>query len=252
VTGLHPELRDEPAAGLPVPERALAVGAHPDDIEFGAAGTLARWAAQGTHVTMLVVTDGSKGTWDRHADPSALAAARRAEQQAAAAVLGASDVVFLDHPDGELEYSMSLRGELCAWVRMVRPGIVLTHDPWQRYQLHPDHRVTGLAAVDGVVAARDPLFFPDQIDGGLEHHRPDAVLLWSADEPDHHEDVAGTLDLKVAALLCHSSQGGTTMGGADGDEAARREFAGRIAARAETAGAAAGLAAAEAFRRLTP
>jgi LmbE family N-acetylglucosaminyl deacetylase len=249
MTDLHPDLR---AAGLPPldpPPSALAVGAHPDDVEFGAGGTLARWAAAGTTVTLLVMTDGSKGSWDPDADPAAVAARRTAEQQAAADELGAAEVLHAGHVDGELEYSMALRGQVCEFIRKVRPAVVLSHDPWQRYQLHPDHRATGLAVVDGVVAARDHLFFPDQ---GLAAHRPTALLLWFPDEANHWEDVSGSLDRKVAALLCHTSQGTTTMGGAPDGEAARRSFATRIENRAAEAGRIAGLAAAEAFRRITP
>jgi len=251
VPGLHPDLAD-PAAGLPVPRRALAVAAHPDDAEFGAGGTLAKWAAAGVEVAILVITDGSKGTWDPRAATAELIGARRREQQQAAAVLGAATVGFLDYPDGELEYSLALRGRVCEWVRRLRPDIVLGHDPWQRYQLHPDHRVAGLACVDGVVAARDPLFFPEQVAAGLAAHRPGAILLWSADEPNHWEDIADALERKLAALLCHRSQGETTMGGAQDAEEARREFERRVQRRASEAGAAAGMAAAEAFRRLTP
>ena len=249
--GLHPDLAD-PAPGLPLPRRALAVAAHPDDAEFGAGGTLAKWAAAGTHVAILVVTDGSKGSWDPGAGAAAMVATRRREQEEAAAALGAQEVGFLDYPDGELEYSLALRGRVCAWVRRVRPDVVLGHDPWQRYQLHPDHRAAGLACVDGVVAARDHLFFPEQIAAGLPAHRPGALLLWSADEPNHWEDVSATLDRKLAALLCHRSQGETTMGGAHGSAAARLAFEQRVRSRAAATGAPAGLAAAEAFRRLTP
>ena len=231
------------------PARALAIGAHPDDAEFGAGGTLAKWADAGCAVTVLIVTDGSKGTWDPGADPADLAAARRIEAAAAADALGGATTIFLGHVDGELEYSMELRAEVCEQIRIVRPDVVLGHDPWQRYQLHPDHRAAGLAAVDGVVAARDPLFYPDL---GPGHHRPAALLLWSADEPNHWEDVSGWLERKVAALLEHASQGVTTMGGAEQGGAARDEFAARIASRAAEVGAPVGLTAAEAFRRITP
>lgn len=251
MTGLHPDLRDFPG-DLPVPSRVLAVGAHPDDVEFGAAGTLAKWADAGADVTIAVVTDGSKGTWDPAADPTALVTTRRAEQRAAADVLGASRVRFGEHVDGELEYSMDLRAEMCRWIREVRPDVVLTHDPWQRYQLHPDHRVTGLAVVDGVVAARDHHFFPGQAASGLAPHRPAALLLWSADEANHWEDVSATLGRKIDALLRHESQSTTTLGGAASDQEAHRAFAERVAAHAAAAGSIPGLAAAEAFRRLTP
>jgi len=248
VTDLYPDLRNT-TPPLPPPSSAMAIGAHPDDAEFGAGGTLAAWAAAGCRVTLLIVTDGSKGTWDPDADPGALAAAREAEARAAGAELGAADVRFLGHIDGELEYSMALRAEVCEQIRLVRPDVVLSHDPWQRYQLHPDHRATGLAAVDGVVSARDPLFFPDQ---GLAHHRPSALLLWSADEPNHWEDISSSIESKVAALLEHVSQGTTTMGGAEEGEAARSAFEDKITERAATVGSPMGLAAAEAFRRITP
>jgi LmbE family N-acetylglucosaminyl deacetylase len=247
-TGLYQDLGDRPGP-LPLPERALAVGAHPDDIEFGAGGTLARWAAAGCRVTMLVVTDGSKGTWDPAISPADLVGVRFHEQQAAAAALGAAEVIHLGKVDGELEYTMRLRAEICHHIRATRPTVLLSHDPWQRYQLHPDHRATGMGAVDAMVAARDHLFFPEQ---GLPPHRPAAMLLWSADAPDHWEDIAGTLDTKVTALLCHSSQGTTTMGGAEMGDDRRHIFAERIRDWAARSGEAAGLGAAEAFKRLRP
>jgi LmbE family N-acetylglucosaminyl deacetylase len=252
VTGLHPELRDPSSGGLPVPGRALAVAAHPDDAEFGAGATLARWAAAGAEIAILVITDGSKGSWDPQATPADLVATRRGEQEQAAEALGAGRVVFLGHRDGELEYSLALRGEVCEWIRRLRPDVVLGHDPWQRYQLHPDHRVAGLACVDGVVAARDHLFFPEQAAAGLRPHRPGSLLLWSPDEPNHWEDAAGTLDRKVTALLCHHSQGRSTMGGAQEASEAREAFERRVRRRAGEVGAAVGLAAAEAFRLISP
>ena len=247
-----PSATDPPGsapAPLDVPSSALTIGAHPDDAEFGAGGTLARWAAQGCEVTMLVVTDGSKGTWDPHLSLEELTASRRREQQAAADVLGATGVIHLDHVDGELEYSMALREELCRWIRTVRPEVVLSHDPWRRYMLHPDHRATGLGAIDGVVAARDHLFFPHQ---GLDKHRPRAVLLWQADVVDHREDIAGTFDTKIEALLCHSSQTVTTMGDAASSEEARTLFVERMREVAGGHGAGAGIELAEGFKLLEP
>ncbi len=249
VTNLYGELGGHDRNTLERPERALAIGAHPDDIEFGAGGTLAKWAAEGTEVTMVIVTDGSKGTWDEAVPSWELVAVRKDEQLAAARALGAAHVIHLDLIDGELQYSMDLRAEMCRQIRLARPGVVLSHDPWQRYQLHPDHRTTGLAVVDGVVAARDHLFFPEQ---GLRAHRPDALLLWSADEHDHWEDIVTTVDRKIEALLLHSSQGTTTMGGADQDELKRQAFADRIRGWARDHGREAGLKAAEAFKRLDP
>lgn len=231
------------------PTRVLAIGAHPDDIEFGAGGTVAKWAAAGAAVTMLIVTDGSKGTWDSDVDPDSLVATRLAEQAAAARTLGVASVRHLDEVDGELEYSMDLRKEMCRQIRDIKPDVVLSHDPWQRYQLHPDHRATGWAVLDGVVSARDHLFFPEQ---NLAAHRPSSVLLWSADEPDHWEDISGTFETKIDALLCHSSQGTTTMGGAEQSRQSRQEFINRMRNWANKQGNAAGLEAAESFKRITP
>jgi len=247
-TDIYRELAG-PDRDLQPPDRALAVGAHPDDIEFGAGGTLAIWAAAGCEVTMLIVTDGSKGTWDPAMSGPDLVAIRHAEQSMAGAALGAGDIIHLDHVDGELVYTMDLRREMCRHIRLAKPDVVLTHDPWQRYQLHPDHRATGWSVVDGVVSARDSLFFPEQ---GLDAHRPASILLWSADEPNHWVDIEAGFDAKVAALLCHSSQTATTMGGADLDENRRDRFIHELRDWAAQQGIAAGHAAAESFRRLVP
>lgn len=237
------------AVDLQTPASALAIGAHPDDIEFGAGGTLAKWAAAGCRVVMLIVTDGSKGAWDTEQNQDELVATRGDELRAAAEVLGARETVQLGYIDGELEYSMELRGRICEQIRIHTPEVVLSHDPWQRYQLHPDHRVTGFGATDGVVAARDHLFFKDQ---NLAPHRPKAILLWSADEANHWEDIVATIDTKVRALLCHTSQGATTMGGDVTEESNAHAFGARISEWASQTGVEAGLKRAEAFRRITP
>ncbi|HLU32075.1 MAG TPA: PIG-L deacetylase family protein [Acidimicrobiia bacterium] len=248
MTNLYDDLRPRPGP-LPTPASALTIGAHPDDAEFGAGGTLARWVRDGCELTMLVVTDGSKGSWDEAMSISELVSKRREEQRRAAEVIGASEVIHLDHIDGELEHSMALREEMCRWIRTVQPTIVLGHDPWRRYMLHPDHRAAGLGLIDGVVAARDHLFFPDQ---GLEKHRPEAILLWQADEPNHYEDIGGTFDVKIAALLEHSSQAQTTMGDAAASDEARAEFVDRMRRLAAETGRAAGLELAESFRLIRP
>lgn len=235
---------------LPIPERALAIGAHPDDIEFGAGATLARWADSGCRVVMAIVTDGSKGTWDPRRSPADLATAREREQQAAAAVIGAADVLHLGYVDGELENSSELRSRIARVIRLHTPNIVLSHDPWQRYQLHPDHRATGMGVVDGVVAARDPLFFPDH---GIAHHRPDTLLLWSADEPDHAEAIDDPyIERKLEALLCHASQAETTMDRAHDGEDQRARFEQRVRSWAERLGEPFGAPLAETFKRITP
>jgi LmbE family N-acetylglucosaminyl deacetylase len=232
---------------LPIPRRALAIGAHPDDIDFGCGGTLAKWAAAGCGVTELVLTDGSKGSWDPTVDRAALILERQEEQRAAAAALGAGDVMFLRHVDGELASGLAERAEVCRVIREVRPDVVLGHDPWKRYRLHPDHRHAGFLTVEGIVAARDPHFFADQ---GLAAHRPTCLLLWEADEVDHVEDIEEFIAPKIAALLAHRSQWESTMGIGAEPSAEQWAFESRIRDRAADAGDAAGLALAEAFKRL--
>lgn len=193
---------------LAPPACALAIGAHPDDIEFGCGATLARWATAGTEVHFLILTDGSKGTWNVDDDLAALVQTRRTEARDAATTLANATVHFGDFVDGELESDGAGRELVCRVIRDVRPQIVLGHDPWQRYRLHPDHRHAGWLTVDGIVGARDPHFFPGI---GGTHHRPDALLLFEADEPNHAEPADGWTDTKANALLCHLSQWRSTM-----------------------------------------
>lgn len=137
------------STNLATPASALAVGAHPDDIDFGCGATLAKWAADGCVVNLLVCTDGSKGTWDPDADEVELVATRQNEQRAAAAALGATgEVGFLGYVDGELDSSLEQRAQVAWWIRKTKPSVVLGHDPWKRYRLHPDHRHAGLLVTD--------------------------------------------------------------------------------------------------------
>ena len=230
------------------PASALAVAAHPDDVEFGCGGTLARWAAAGCVVHHLVLTDGSKGTWDVDADPVALVAARQIEQRAAAAALGAGgEVRFLERVDGELEADVDTRLAVAAAIRELRPEVVLGHDPWRRYRLHPDHRAAGWVVCDAVVAAREPHV---RI-GALSAWRPTALLLWEADEPDVAVDVSDHVDAKIAALLAHASQLRSTMAVDDAtDVAAVARFRRRVLDRLAEWGRQVGVAHAEAFKHL--
>ncbi|HEY5108740.1 MAG TPA: PIG-L deacetylase family protein [Acidimicrobiales bacterium] len=238
---------------LPTPRVALAVGAHPDDIEFGAGATLARWAAAGCRVHHLVLTDGSKGSWDPEADLGRLVASRKQECRAAASVLdggraGTEERVrFLDAVDGELVNDVDTRREVARVIREVRPDVLLGHDPWRRYRLHPDHRAAGFLTLDALVAARDPHYVPEL---GIEPHRPTALLLWEADLPNHVERSGRFEAVKVDALLCHHSQFESTMGltGGQGAEASGKEvFASRVARQLAQHGAVAGIDAGEAF-----
>jgi len=235
---------------IEVPAVALAIGAHPDDVEFGAGATLAKWAAHGCAIHHLVLTDGSKGTWNADADTHGLIATRQSEQREAARRLAGpssslGSVTFLGQVDGELESTLALRGEVARCIRTVRPDVVLGHDPWKRYRLHPDHRHAGWLACDGIVAARDPHFFREH---GLAHHRPTTLLLWEADEPDHAEDVTGYVDAKLDALEAHASQFESTMNATSDQQLV--EFRARIVGRLAELGAPHGIGGAEVFKRI--
>ncbi len=234
------------------PASALAIGAHPDDVEFGCGGVLAKWAAAGCVIHHLVCTDGSKGTWDADADTVELAARRQVEQRDAARRLAGGveasvgEVRFLGHVDGELDSSLEVRGEVARVIRELKPAVVFGHDPWKRYRLHPDHRHAGLLACEGIVAARDPHFFRDQ---GLAPHRPDALMLFEADAPDHVEDVTGFVDAKLDALEAHTSQFESTMKALDEEQLGA--FRERIRVRLRELGEPFDLAAAEVFKLIT-
>ncbi len=239
---------------LEPPTRALAVGAHPDDVEFGCGATLAKWAGAGCEILHVVCTDGARGTWDADQDPSELVLRRQVEQRAASRALGGrGEVVFLGWPDGELECGLRQRFQLAEVIRSFQPDVVLGHDPWRRYRLHPDHRNAGFLLTDAVVAARDPLFFPEL---RSSHHRPRTILLFEADEPDHLEDVTDFFDVKLRALLEHKSQLRSTMRIDDDDltsasgAAALAAFTERLRGRLSEAGSAEGLPLAEAFKRI--
>jgi len=235
------------SSDLEVPSVALAIGAHPDDIEFGCGGTLAKWAASGCIVHHLVLTDGSKGTWNPDADTTALIAQRQIEQREAARRLGAQgEVVFMHQVDGDLTDTRELRGEIARHIRRLRPQVVLSHDPWKRYRLHPDHRHAGFLTCDAIVAARDPHFFKEH---GIAHHRPQHLLLWEADEPDHGEDIGSFVDQKISALLAHESQFESTMKAID--QTALDKFSQRMRTRMAELGQRINRPAAEIFKRIS-
>lgn len=242
-------LNSASTVNLSTPVSALAIGAHPDDVEFGCGALLAKWAAEGCVIHHLVCTDGSKGTWDADADVAALALRRQDEQREAARRLCAGrtesigEVRFLGYVDGELDSGLRQRGEVAKVIRELQPQIVLGHDPWKRYRLHPDHRHAGLLACEGIVAARDPHFFKEH---GIPHHRPDALVLWEADEPDLVEDVSDYVDIKLDALRAHESQFESTMKAID--DHALDKFDQRIRNRLGDLGRPFGVDAAEVFK----
>lgn len=213
------------STNLPTPKSALAIAAHPDDVEFECGATLAKWAASGCVIHHLICTDGSKGTWDENADTEALVGIRMDEQREAARRLGATGSVnFLGAVDGELTSDLDMRREVARVIRETTPDVVFGHDPWKRWRLHPDHRNAGFLAVEGIVAARDPFFFP-KLD--LPRHRPEALLLFESEEPNHIEDVSSFTEPKIHALLAHESQFETTMVITDNPDSETAEFQSR-------------------------
>jgi LmbE family N-acetylglucosaminyl deacetylase len=187
-------------------KRVLAIMAHPDDADLICAGTLAKWIKIGQEVHYVVCTCGDKGTKDPHMTPHHLAAIREEEQLAAARKLGVEDVIFLRHKDGELEATKEFRAELAMLIRHCKPDIVITHDPWRPYLLHPDHRAVGITVCDAIVSARDHLFLPAQTAIGLKPFEPAQLYLWGAAEPDYVEDITETIDLKLEVIAEHKSQ----------------------------------------------
>lgn len=224
------------------PARAIAVFAHPDDSDIAAGGTLARWAAAGCDVHVVVCTLGDKGTTERNCDPNELAATRSAEVRAAQSILGVHGVYELARPDGELENDLSLRRELVGLMRLVRPEVLVCPDPTavffgDQYFNHHDHRSVGFAALDAAApAARSPLYFPE----AGEPVAIDVAYLTGSLEPDTFVDIGGTVDAKADAILCHRSQLGETG----------EWFRSVVRERAEQAGDLAGVAFAESFRRI--
>lgn len=195
----------------------MVVVAHPDDAEFSSAGTIAKLADDGKNVIIIQVTSGDKGTADPTISPEELARAREVEELEAAKRLGVKETVFLRCTDGELVPDLILREKIVRSIRAYRPDVIITHDPFRAYALHPDHRAVGMAAVDAVYpTARDPHYFPEHLRAGLEPHKTAEVWFFGAENPDLFVDITDTFDKKIYALWAHVSQVG------DGDGMAER------------------------------
>lgn len=194
--------------------RALVVTAHPDDMEFGSAGTIARWADEGAEVTLCIVTDGSTGTQDRELMGAPLAEIRREESAAAAEVLGIHELVWFGYSDGYVEYDQDLKRELARLFRTYRPHRFVVMDPTptieDRFINHPDHRAVGQACLDvSMTSGTTPGIFPELLDEGLDPWRG-LLELWIAGPAAGPVavDISSTIDRKIEALLCHKSQVG--------------------------------------------
>jgi LmbE family N-acetylglucosaminyl deacetylase len=187
----------------------MVVSPHPDDCEFGVAGTVARLTKEGKQVVYVICTNGDKGTSDRNLKPEKLAEIREKEQLAATKVLGVKETVFLRYPDQGLEDGHDFRRNLVRQIRHFRPFAVATADPYRKYMWHRDHRITGIVTLDAVFPyARDHLAYPELLEEGLEPHKVRETWFWGAEEPNYRVDITDTIDIKMAALACHQSQVG--------------------------------------------
>ena len=195
-------------------ERVLVVTAHPDDVDFGASGTVAGWTATGIEVTYAIVTNGDAGGSDHSVPREEIPAIRQFEQRAAAAAVGVTDVRFLGYVDGELVVSHDLRRDISRVIRQVRPDRMLIQSPdrnWERIAAsHPDHMAAGQAAIQAVYPdARNPFAHPTLLtDEGLEAWTVREVWVMAGTEPNHFVDITDRFDSKIAALRAHESQTG--------------------------------------------
>lgn len=227
-----------------IPERALLIYAHPDDIEFSVAGTVAKWTQQGCEVTYVVITDGNAGSHEEGMTKEKIAAIRREEQTAAAHTAGAQNCVFLGYDDGMLQPTLTLRKDLVREIRRYKPNVVICGDPTfyysETYINHPDHRAAAVAALEAVFpAAEMPLAFPELADEGLTPHKTNYVYVSSSRDADLYINITDSIDTKIEALRQHKSQ----IGDWDPEEMIKSWSAGT--------GKKVGFAHAESYRRVT-
>lgn len=209
--------QSKPKLATSTPERVLIIVAHADDIEFGAAGSVARWTEEGAKVVYCIITDGAAGSNEPDADLVELARLRQAEQCEAAETVGVTDVRFLGYADGTLQPTLDLRRDLTRLIREVRPDRVIAQDPTtvlveDRYINHPDHRAAGEAALYAVFpSAETRPIFPELLEEGYEPHHVKELYLTLTTRPDTFVDISATMDRKVKSLLAHRSQVGADV-----------------------------------------
>lgn len=198
---------------LTTPKVFLAVVAHPDDIEYSIGGSVAKWVREGCEAYYYILTNGNKGSSDPSANPSDVQETRRAEQRAAADLLGVKDVFFGDYDDCCLQCSLGVKKNIARVIRQVKPEVVFTYDPSMLYAAdegfinHPDHRAAGQATLDAVFPlARDHLSFPELLAEGHEPHKTKTILLNNLERQNCYVDITDTLQLKLDALFLHASQ----------------------------------------------
>ncbi|HEX2913607.1 MAG TPA: PIG-L deacetylase family protein [Chloroflexia bacterium] len=225
------------------PERAMVVVAHPDDIEFGCSGTVARWIQEGAEVAYVICTDGSHGTSDPEITPLQMAKIREQEQRNAAAVVGVKDVTFLGYEDSYLTPTLELRRDISRQIRRFKPDTLIIQNPTRQWNImvffdHPDHLAAGEAAITAFYpAARDPHTFPELLEEGYEPHIVKTLYVFAPEGANYWSDISDTIDLKLKALLEHKSQ-------------VKEENLGWVKERAANIGKAQGFKYAESFRRV--
>jgi len=204
-----------PAFAPLTPRVVLGIAAHPDDLDVGAGGTMATFAANGADVHYLILTDGGKGSDDRSMTSEQLTAIRHEEQQKALKIVGGKTITFLDYPDGELEVTLALKEQIAKTIRTIKPDVVITMDPSVPYVAergiinHPDHRAAGQATLDAVFPlARDWLSFPALHEAGYEPHKTPTLLMINFSHNNFYIDISDTIDTKIDALAAHASQFG--------------------------------------------
>lgn len=207
-------------------QRAMFVSPHPDDIEFSAAGTVAALTRAGKEVFYVVATNGNKGGRDTEMSGDFLRAEREQEQRAAADVLGVKELVSLDFGDGELEDNHEFRSALVYHIRRLKPDVVFAPDPFRTtFYIHRDHRMTGLVTMDAVFPyARDRLHYPQHLDQGLTVHNTKELFFYGSESPDVFVDIGATVDVRIEAMLKHSSQVGDMLEGMGGEEGFRERM----------------------------
>jgi LmbE family N-acetylglucosaminyl deacetylase len=181
--------------------RVLVIAAHPDDADISGGGTIARWAREGPQIHYALCTSGNRGSSDPEMTPERLGEIREAEQRAAAEILGIAGLTFLRHEDCELEETLAFRRDLSGLIQALRPDVLMTHDPWARYRIHPDHRAVGFTALAAIVTAGNQM-----LREGPPPHTVGQVYLFQTDNADFWVDITDTFELKLQAIREHRSQ----------------------------------------------
>ena len=187
----------------------LAIYAHPDDAEFFASGSLSKWASEGHEIYAICCTNGNMGTHDNKLSSEELASIRQKELSSAMKVIGGHEPIGFWFPDGYLrKYRQELKEKLSYWIRKLKPNRIITFDPWQQYEIHPDHMEAGLITSEVATFTAFPLFFPDQISDELSPHQTQELwyMVPTSRKVNRIVDITNTFDKKVKSLLCHRSQ----------------------------------------------